>query len=202
MHELVWHVFAYSFIGGSVYLLFHKAVFAVRHNVRRKLIGLGSVSILLLLSSGCNATTTAQDFANVITGILNIAKAEIPALPPADGAIVAQWTTLGATLDGQLQSCIAAATSAGGRKTAFLACFNTFAQGLMSTSELAQLRVLSSGSQSKVQLWVTAVSLGINAALSAFGGAAQPAPSVSAQQPTKAELLAFARAHSLPSDGL
>lgn len=164
----------------------------------RTLSAIVSPTILLLLSAGCNPTTTAQDFANVITGILNIAKAEIPALPPADGAIVSQWTTLGTTLDGQLRSCVTAATAAGGKKSAFLACFNTFTQGLLSTTELAQLRVISSASQSKVQLWVTAVSLGVNAALTAFGGAAQPAPQVSAEQPTRAALEAFARANNLP----
>jgi hypothetical protein len=78
---------------------------AARHPLYQRLAA-GTFMILLLMTAGCNATTTAQDFANVIAGILNIAKAEIPALPPTDAAIITQWTTLGTTLDAQLQTCI------------------------------------------------------------------------------------------------
>ncbi len=158
----------------------------------------GSFMLLLLMTTGCNATTTAQDFANVIAGILNIAKAEIPALPPADAAIVTQWTTLGTTLDAQLQTCITDATAAGGKKAAFLACFNTFAAGIASPAELAQLRVLSAGSQSKVQLWVTAIILGVNAALTSFGGTPAATPQVAALPASHEELAQLARQIGLP----
>jgi hypothetical protein len=153
----------------------------------------GSFMILLLMTLGCNATTTAQDFANVIAGILNIAKAEIPALPQADAAIITQWTTVGTTLDAQLQTCITNATAAGGKKATFLECFNTFAAGIASPSELAQLRVLSAGSQSKVQLWVTAIILGVNAALTSFGGTSKAVPQVALQPASRPELFALAR---------
>lgn len=140
----------------------------------------GSFMVLLLMAAGCNATTAAQDFANVITGILNIAKAEEPTLPSADGAIVAQWTALGTTLDGQLQTCITGASAAGGKKAAFLACFNTFAAGIASPSELAQLRV-------------TAIILGVNAALTSLGGTAQATPTVAAVPASHEDLEALAR---------
>ncbi|HEX4076015.1 MAG TPA: hypothetical protein VHX49_11500 [Candidatus Acidoferrales bacterium] len=162
-------------------------------SLRRRLAAAASFILLIAIVSGCNATTTAQDFVNVITGILNIAKAEIPALPAADGAIVAQWTTLGTTLDGQLQTCIASATAAGGKKAAFLACFNAFAAGIASPSELAQLRVLSTGSQSKVQLWVTAIILGVNAALTAFGGTPATTPQVADVPASHRDLAKLAR---------
>ncbi|HEX4002326.1 MAG TPA: hypothetical protein VHX36_06730 [Candidatus Acidoferrales bacterium] len=152
-----------------------------------------SFIVVLSMLAGCNTTTAAQGFANVITGILNIAKAETPALPPADAAIIAQWTTLGTTLDAQLQTCITSATAAGGKKAAFLACFNTFAAGIASPTELAQLRVLSSGSQNKVQLWVTAIILGVNAALTSFGGVAATPPQVAAQPASRQELVALAQ---------
>ena len=161
---------------------------------------LASVSfmLLLLMALGCNATKTAQDFANVIAGILNIAKAEIPALPPADAAIVAQWTTLGTTLDAQLQTCITNATAAGGKKAAFLACFSTFAAGIASPAELAELRVLSAGSQSKVQLWVTAIILGVNAALTSFGGTPAATPQVAVLPASHEDLAQLARQVGLP----
>jgi hypothetical protein len=147
---------------------------------------------LLLLVSGCNSLQTAQNFENVITGILNIAKAEVPALPPADGAILNQWTSLLTTLNGQLETCITAAgTSA--KKATFLACFNAFAVGATSPTELAQLRLLSPGSQQKVELWLTAAILGVNAALEAFGGAQQTPPVITSQIPTHQDLEALAR---------
>jgi hypothetical protein len=174
-------------------LILNAMAFAAKLRFHRRLAAVGSVMVLLLMATGCNATTTAQNFANVITGILNIAKADVPAIPPADGAIVAQWTTLGTTLDGQLQTCITSATAAGGKKAAFLACFNTFAAGIASPAELAQLRVLSAGSQSKAQLWVTAIVLGVNAALTSFGGTAAQTPTVAAALTSHDDLVALAR---------
>ena len=192
MREVILNAVGVLLIIGLLYSLNTADLFS-RRAFWKRLAAVGSSVILLLSAVGCNATTAAQDFANVITGILNIAKAEIPALPPADGAIVTEWTTLGTTLDGQLQSCITAATTAGGKKPAFLACFNTFAGGIASPAELAQLRVLSPGSQSKVQLWVTAIILGVNAALTSFGGAPAATPTVAGVQPTHAELAQLAR---------
>lgn len=174
-------------------LVSKKEVAMAKLSLCRRLSVVASLIVVLAVVAGCNATTTAQDFANVVTGILNIAKAEIPALPPADGAIVAQWTTVGTTLDAQLQSCITGATAAGGKKAAFLACFNTFAAGIASPTELAQLRVLSTGSQSKVQLWVTAIILGVNAALTSLGGTPAGTPQMADAQPTHAALAQLAR---------
>jgi hypothetical protein len=174
-------------------LILNAVGFTAKLRFHRRLVWVGSFMVLLVMAAGCNATTTAQNFANVITGILNIAKAEVPALPPADGAIIARWTTLGTTLDGQLQTCITSATAAGGKKAAFLACFNTFAAGIASPAELAQLRVLSAGSQSKAQLWVTAIVLGVNAALTSFGGTAAPTPTVAAALTSHNDLVALAR---------
>ncbi len=170
---------------------------AAKHPLYQRLAA-GSFMILLLMTAGCNATTTAQNFANVIAGILNIAKAEIPALPPADAATVTQWTTLGTTLDAQLQTCITSATAAGGKKAGFLACFNTFAAGIATPAELAQLRVLSAGSQSKVQLWVTAIILGVNAALTSFGGTPTATPQVAVVPASHEDLAQLARQVGLP----
>lgn len=127
--------------------------------------------------SGCNAQQTATDFSNVISGILNIAQAEEPALPPADGAILTQWTNLGITLEAQLNGCIGGLSSMS-KKSSFATCFNSFALGLTNPTELAQLRILSSTSQSKVELWVTAIVLGVNGALQAFGGGAIVPPTI------------------------
>jgi hypothetical protein len=143
--------------------------------------------------ASCNALSTAQNFENIINGVLNIAKAEEPVLSPADAAILTPWVNLGVALSAQNQACITSAGAAGSKKAAFLACFNGFAAGLLTPSELAQLRLISPDAQGKVQLYVTAFVIGINAALTSFGGTATPVPTVAAVQPTSADLHAFAR---------
>jgi hypothetical protein len=194
MHTLQSYSVGFLVVASLVCLFVTATAFVANCRFRRKLAALSSIAVLVaLLSAGCNAATTAQDFANVIAGILNIAKAEVPALPADDAAIVAQWTTLGTALEGQLQTCINGATTAGSKKAAFLACFNVFAGGIVSPSELAQLRVLTSGSQTKVQLWVTAMILGVNAALTAFGGTPAATPKVAAQPPSHQDIVALAR---------
>lgn len=124
--------------------------------------------------SGCSASTAATKAQAVIGGILQVAQAEIQpgstAIPAKDLPAVTAWVNLGVTLNAQLGSCNSAATAAGNKKAAFLACFNTFVNGLLSPSELTQLRVISPSSQSKVILWATAAALGVNVAIAAFGG--------------------------------
>lgn len=193
MHTLPWYSVSSLVIASLICLFVSATAFVASHRARGKLVALGSIAVLVVLFAGCNPATTAQDFANVIAGIFNIAKAEVPALPADDAAIVAQWTTLGTTLEGQLQTCITGATTAGGKKAAFLTCFNAFAGGIVSPSELAQLRVLTSGSQAKVQLWVTAIILGVNAALTAFGGTPTATPQVAAQPSSHQDIVALAR---------
>ena len=148
-----------------------------------------AVFTLLAVSFGtisCNALATAQNFSNVLGGIIAVAQADIPALPPADGAILTTWTNLGVSLDGQLNTCIGALGNSG--KTAqFLGCFNAFASGLLNPTELAQLRIVSAGSQSKVQLYVTAAVLGLNAALVFYKGVSQTPPVVGSGSTPSAE---------------
>lgn len=151
-----------------------------------------TIAALLIASliplGGCNASAAAQRFESVLAGIISIAQAEVPVLPPGDGAILKQWTDLGVTLDAQLKGCIAGNT--GGKAATFAVCFNTFAAGLTSPAELAQLRILSAGSQSKVQLYVTAAVLGVNAALVAFKTTAVQVPQVGSAAPASSADLA------------
>ncbi len=193
MHTLPWYSVSFLVVAYLICLFVSVTVFAASYRTRRRLAALSGITVLVVLFAGCNPAITAQDFANVIAGILNIAKAEVPALPADDAAIVAQWTTLGTTLEGQLQTCINSATTAGGKKAAFLACFSAFAGGIVNPSELAQLRILTSGSQAKVQLWVTAIILGVNAALTALGGTPAATPQVAAQPSSHQDIVALAR---------
>lgn len=151
----------------------------------KKLLGAIVISSMLLLP-GCNATNDANTAEEVIATTLSIAQAEEPVLPPADAAILTPWVNLGVTLNGQLKTCIGLS---GTSKSKFATCFQTFASGLLSTQELAQLRILSPGSQSKVQLYVTAIitAIGVIVALTT--------PQIAAQPTTQADLQSFAKEH-------
>ena len=137
-----------------------------------KRIALCGLLSVCLVGVGCNAQSDATKTANVLQGLLNIAQAEEPVLPPADATILTSWVGLGNTLEGELNTCIAATTAKG----ALLNCFNAFAGGLLSPAELAQLRILSPTTQAKVQLYATAVIIALNVAVTSLGGAAQPMP--------------------------
>jgi hypothetical protein len=131
----------------------------------RKLLPFALCIAILPFVAGCSAQQKAQDVSNILNGILQIVKADIPALPPQDQAVVANWDNLGLSLDGQLNSCIAAS----GTKSAKLAtCFTVFASGLASPAELTQLKV-SAGTQSKIILWATAAIIAVNTAEDYFG---------------------------------
>lgn len=141
-----------------------------------------SFSVALI---GCNATSAAQKFSNIFAGILSVAQADEPALPASDAGIVNHWVTLGQTLDAQLNSCI---TITKGNKAKIAGCITAFGSGLTNTAELAQLRILTPATQSKIQVIATAVVLAVNAALAQFGGAARSMPAVSTKPATSAEL--------------
>lgn len=136
--------------------------------------------------SGCSQAT-AQAVSNAIQGVLNVASSEEAVLPLQDQAILKHWVDLGNTLDSQLNTCIAA-TGTFTKKATFLGCFNAFALGFTNPTELAQLRILSPASQGKAELWATAIIIGLNVGLDAFGGAAQPMPIITTTAPTAADL--------------
>lgn len=148
-----------------------------------KVILVGLLACCFTMSS-CSAQQTAQNISNVVGGILNIAQAEEPALPQADAAVITPWIALGFTLQGQANTCIAAA---GNTKSKLATCLTAFVGGLLSPTEMAQLRILSPAAQKKVQLWATACLIAINGALTNWGQSPQPNPTL-ATGPTAAEL--------------
>ena len=133
-----------------------------------------------LSMAGCTAQQTAQDVSNVVGGILNIAQQEEQALPAADVAVMTPWVTLGLSLKAQADTCIAAA---GNTKAKLATCLTAFVGGLLSPTELAQLRILSPATQKKVQLYATAALIAINGALTNWGQPAKPNPTISSEAP-------------------
>lgn len=142
----------------------------------------------LLFIVGCNAQVTAINVSNVIKSVLNIAKDEVPQFPAADQPIATNFINLGYTLDAQVDTCVG---SVGNKKTKILSCFNTFAAGLLSPTELVQLRILSPKAQSRVTLYATAAVIAINGIEAAWGGTPVAQP-VIGTPPTAAELRRFA----------
>jgi hypothetical protein len=139
------------------------------------------LSVLLcfcLVTIGCNAQTTANVAESAITVALNIASAELPAIPLADQASYAGFISGAQNINGQLGVCIEHASGVMSKASKFLVCFNAFAAGLVSPAELAQLHVLSPATQQKVQIYVTAVVTAVNIAVVAYGGSPVPAPTV------------------------
>jgi len=161
--------------------------------------------------SGCtNTAQVAISVQSAIGSIFDVAIADVPSLQQAgafsaaDATAISGFLQAGKTLDGQLGTCITDATNAGSKKVAFLSCFNTFANGLMSPAELAQLRILSPGAQQRVQLWVTAATLALNTAISAAGGTPTPVPVTigTSAAPSTEELREFAQRLNLSREEL
>ena len=136
------------------------------------------VAFTTLSTVGCNGADTATRAQNAVTAALNIAAAEVSVVPAADQAAYKSFVALGQSLNAQLGTCIAGVSGITGKAGKFLSCFNTFANGLLAPAELAQLRLLNPSTQAKVQLYVTAIVVGVNIAVAAFGGSVVATPSV------------------------
>lgn len=132
---------------------------------------------LCMVFAGCNAQATAQKAQQIISAVLQTAQAEEPAVPAQDQATFTNFVNLGLTLNGQLGTCIGNVGGLMGKGAKFESCFNTFAQGLFSSSELDQLRVLSPASAAKVQLYATAIIAGVNVVVSFASPSVATAPS-------------------------
>jgi hypothetical protein len=150
---------------------------------------LATLGLACLLLTGCNAQQTALSVSNVITGILNIVQAEIPQLPATDQAGVQGFITLGQNLNAQAISCEMAA---GGTKTKLATCLTTFASGLLSPAEMAQLRILSAAAQRDVTIGAGAAIIAINGIMTQWGQPVLPTPVIGTAAPaTTVELYAI-----------
>lgn len=148
-----------------------------------------SCTLVLLLSfsiTGCNGLSAATKAQNVITAVITVAKAEAPVVPAQDQAAYSNFVNLAISLDGQLAKCITSVSGIMGKSGKFASCFTTFASGLTTPAELAQLRVLNPQTQQKVQLYLTSIVAGVNVALAFFSNSAVPPPVVT-PTPTSAK---------------
>lgn len=146
-----------------------------------KLTALGLTAVLALTMTGCTKDNVAQQTVNIIQGVINVAKVEIGTLPAADQAPAT--TALGLLQAGntQLAACNASVgTVSLSRSQKFLACFNDFAAGLNSPAEQAALKSLSATGAASFDKYFAAVVVGVNAAVTYFGGNAVTVTNASA----------------------
>jgi hypothetical protein len=163
--------------------------------VRRQQAILALLLSSVLVSSGCNSYQKAETAYNVIKGIVQVAEADLPSLQAAgivtanDAATISHYLTTASLLDEQYGSCIDNAQSTK-LKTAgkFLACLNIFATGLSDPKELLGLRIMSASAQKRVQLYIVAVQIALNASVTALGGQTAPPPTITPATPTTSEL--------------
>jgi hypothetical protein len=134
--------------------------------------------IIALCLSGCSAQSVATRSEDVITAVINVAAAEVAVVPVQDQAAYSGFVNAAKTLDNQLAVCVGGLGSMS-KPAPFAACFNAFAQGLLSPAELSQLRILSPATQAKVQLYVTGILAGVNVVL-ALVNSSVPPPAIGA----------------------
>lgn len=152
------------------------------------------IALAIVGLTGCNAYKAANATLNTIGDIFTIAQNDLPALeangtiPAKDVPGVTGWLAAGQLLKTQAQTCVTAAgTSA--KASALGACLVTFATGLTSPAELADIRVLSKGSQAKIELWATGFVLTANGFCVVEGCSTTPVPIIqSTTAPTAEEL--------------
>lgn len=142
--------------------------------------------------SGCGTpANVAQTAVNVIQGILNVAKAEQPLMPVGDQVAYGNYITAVQTANSTLAMCNASISSVTlNASSKFLACFNSFAKVISDPATLAQLRIISAGSQGKAESIITGVVVAVNAAVTYFGGATVPTPAVAAEETTNSPITA------------
>ena len=138
----------------------------------------GFTAILLsfcIVLLGCSFAT-AQTTVNIIGSVIAIAQADLPSLeatgiiPLPDQLAVNAILALASALDKQAATCITQDQAAGNLKSAFAACFETFASSFASSSELAALHILSPSAQKQTQIWVAAIQTALFSVIVAFGG--------------------------------
>jgi len=145
------------------------------------------VFLTLISLVGCNAASVAQKAETGVAVAISIAQADVSAVPVADQAAYSNFVALASTLNSQLATCITNASGVMSKSAKFLTCFNTFTSGLLAPAEMAQLKLLSPGTQNKIQIYVTAVVAAVNIAVGFLGGSPVVAPVVGAQ-PTVAQM--------------
>ena len=175
-----------------------------------KKLGIIGVAVLALGLGGCKQQPDVVAALGIVQQVISLAQADLPALQvagtlsQADVTAATNWLSAASTIVGQGQTCVAG-LGAGGSTAALANCVNTIGTGLLSPTEMAQLRIISPKAQRSVTIYVTAIVLGVNAAAQIVKATQTATPTVGAAPgvtPTAQEMDDFkARLHLNPAYG-
>src|ERR1700690_1651523 len=118
--------------------------------------------------SGCSAYNDTLAGLNTLGQIITVAEADIPTLEAAgtfsaaDAAAAQSWLQGLGAIQSQSVACVNTVGSKGA-KASFAVCVTEFGIGLLSPTEMADLRLLSPSAQKQATIWVTALVLAANA---------------------------------------
>ena len=161
-----------------------------------KRLGIIGTLVLCLSLGGCKQQPAVLNALAVIGQLLTLAQDDLPSLQVSgvitsgDQVAFGNWLAAGQTLLTQAQTCVSG-LGASGSGSALASCVNTFATGLLSPTEQAQLRIISPAAQKKVTLYVTAIVLATNFAaqlINANQSTTPPVGSTAGPAPTSTEL--------------
>jgi hypothetical protein len=143
-----------------------------------------AIPVLLAFAlCGCSAFNDTLNGLNVVGQIVAVAQADLPALQAAgtfsaaDETAAQNWLSGVASIQAQAVSCVNTIGSKGA-KSAFAGCVTAIGTGLLSPTEMAQLRILSPKAQKQVTIWVTAVVLATNAVAAIVNAAPTVTPAI------------------------
>jgi hypothetical protein len=135
---------------------------------------------------GCDYNTAKK--ANAVIGaVFALIQQDLPALEssgvvsPQAAKVIDTFVDLGVQSNGDLTVCLTKGNQAPDKKSAFLACYLAFSNGLQSSSELAALKVLAPNVEKFVQVWLAALDTAVVSAIIAFGGVVPTARATTAK---------------------
>jgi hypothetical protein len=119
----------------------------------------------------------------VVQNVIAVAQADLPGLQvsgvitQAGETAAESWLTGASSIVGEGITCVTGLGSSGSG-TAIASCVTTIGTGLISPTQEAQLRIVDAKSQHNVQIYVTAVILGVNLAAEIVNAIQQTTPVV------------------------
>jgi hypothetical protein len=164
---------------------------------RIALVALVAISALGL--GGCKEQPQVLAALNTVQQVITLAQTDVPSLvvagtiTQADATAISTWLGAASSLDAQGITCVTA-LGASGSASAIATCVNTIGTGLLSPTEMAQLRIISAKAQHSLAIYVTAVVLGVNAAAEIVNAIQTATPTVGASPTT--ELVNPAEVHA------
>jgi hypothetical protein len=137
--------------------------------MKLRIVTLALLALSTLGLGGCKDQPAVAAALGVVQNVITLAQADLPALQvggvltAGDVTAATNWLSAASTIVGQGQTCVAGIGTSGST-SALANCVTTIGTGLLSPTEMAQLRIISPKAQHQITVYVTAVVLGVNLA--------------------------------------